>query len=121
MTEAERRLAEDRATRQAAKANYDAGVNQVKRDLSARSVPGRVVDTIKTETTEAIATGLDVAADNKRIVAAVAGGIGLWLFRGRIARLFGMGRQDSVNADGCMFAADDADEDCAAELEQDPS
>lgn len=115
MSEAERRLAEDRATRRAARANYTAGMTQVRQDLAARSVPGRVVDTIKAETTEALATGLEVAAENKGIVAAVAGGIGLWLFRGRVARLFGRGKKPAVKADEVM---DDADDDVRVDADE---
>lgn len=99
MSDAERRLAEDRATRRAAKANLDAGVSQVKQDLQARSVPGRMIDRIKEEATETLVTGMEIAADNKPIVAAVAGGIGLWAMRGRIGRLFGFGRKARVQAD----------------------
>lgn len=99
MTEAERRLAEDRATRHAAQSNLKSGVAQVKRDLSARSVPGRVVDTIKGRTTEVLADGIEIAAESKGIVAAVAGGIGLWLFRDRIARMLGFGQKAPVQTD----------------------
>lgn len=99
MTEAERRLADDRATRRAAKANMKSGVAQVKRDLAARSVPGRVVDTVKGKTTEALADGIEIAVESKGIIAAVAGGIGLWVFRDRIARMLGMGEKAPVQAD----------------------
>lgn len=88
MSEIERRLAEDRRVRGAARANFDAGLSQVKADLGARSVPGRVADKARNEATQAMATGLEVASESKGIIAAVLAGIGLWLFRAPLLRHF---------------------------------
>ena len=46
MTEAEERLAADRANRNAARQLVDGHVAQIKADLAARSVGGRVVDKV---------------------------------------------------------------------------
>lgn len=86
MSEVERRFVEDRRVRTDAKANFDAGLGQVKADLGARSVPGRIADKAKNEATEAMATGLDVASESKGIIAAVVAGIGLWVFRAPLLR-----------------------------------
>lgn len=81
MTEAERRLAADRATRNAARGVFDAELAQVKADLAARSIPGRVKDKADREVREAIATGLDVASESKGIIAGVLAALALWFFR----------------------------------------
>lgn len=86
MSELERRFAEDRRVRGDARANFDAGLNQVKADLGARSVPGRIADKARHEATEAMATGLEVASESKGIIAAVLAGIGLWVFRAPVLR-----------------------------------
>lgn len=81
MKDAERRIIEDRRTRKDAHANFAAGLTQVKSDLGARSVPARITDKARQEATEAMANGLEIAAESKGIIAAVLTGIGLWFFR----------------------------------------
>lgn len=86
MSNAEDRLLDDRRTRKAARAVFDAGLSQVKSDLGARSIPGRIADKARHEATEAVATGLEVASESKGIIAAVIGAIGLWTFRAPVLR-----------------------------------
>ncbi|MFM5884634.1 MAG: hypothetical protein ACKOQ3_04780 [Novosphingobium sp.] len=86
MTDPADRLVEDRRMREAAKANFTAGIAQVKADLGARSVPARVAAKAKGEAAEAMATGLEIAAESKGIIAAVAAAIGLWLLRAPLLR-----------------------------------
>ncbi|MBS0482707.1 MAG: hypothetical protein JSR96_11265 [Proteobacteria bacterium] len=81
MSPGERRFVEDRETRQAAWSVVESGVAQVRADLDARSIPGRIADQAKDEVTEAVATGMEIASESKGIIAAVLGLSALWLFR----------------------------------------
>lgn len=87
MTEAERRLLEDRSTRTAARGVFDANLAQVKADLEARSVPGRIADKADREVRDALATGLDVASESKGIIAGVIAALALWFFRAPLLAL----------------------------------
>lgn len=82
MSEAERRLLEDRATRNAARAVFDGVLSQVKADLAARSIGGRIADQATGETKAALAEGLAVAKESKGIVAATVLALLAWFFRG---------------------------------------
>jgi hypothetical protein len=62
---------------------------QIKADLAARSVPGRVLDTAKDGAGDFAETALDVARNNRGVIAATAAAIGLWVFRGPITRFAG--------------------------------
>lgn len=96
---AEDRFIEDRQIRNEARAVFDAELQQVKADLKARSIPGRVVDSAKHEASEAIATGLEVANESKGIIAAIAAAIGLWVFRAPLLGWFGsLGSGDKQSA-----------------------
>jgi hypothetical protein len=86
MSDAERRIVEDRRTRKDAHANFAAGLTQIKADLDARSVPGRIADKARQDATDAMATGLEIASESKGIIAAVLAGIGLWIFRAPLLR-----------------------------------
>lgn len=81
MTDTERRLAEDRATRNAARAVFEANVAQIRADLEARSIPGRIVDKANQEVKSAISEGLAVAREGKGIIAGTIAALLLWLFR----------------------------------------
>ncbi|MFC0589305.1 hypothetical protein ACFFF7_07760 [Novosphingobium aquiterrae] len=86
MTDPADQLAEDRRMREAAKANFTAGIAQVKADLGARSVPARVIAKAKDEAVETMATGLEIAEESKGIVAGVVAAVLLWLFRAPLLR-----------------------------------
>jgi hypothetical protein len=88
MTEAERRLIEDRTTRNAARGVFDANVAQVKADLAARSIKGRIADQATGEAKAALAEGLAVAKESKGIIAGTLGGLLLWFFRGPLLEAF---------------------------------
>ena len=89
MTEAERRLIEDRATRNAARQVFDCNVAQVKADLSARSIPGRVADKAASEARGAFETGLDVARESKGIIAGTLALLALWFLRNPLMAALG--------------------------------
>ena len=93
MTGAERRLIEDRQNRNAARQLVDTGIAQVKTDLAARGIGGRIKDSVVEEADEALATGISIARENKPIVAGTIGLLLVWLLRnplGRVlSRIFG--------------------------------
>lgn len=77
MSEAEQRLAADRANRSAARGVFEQRLARVKQDLAARSVPARAGARARDEAFELI----DVARNSKGIIAATAGALVLWLVR----------------------------------------
>ena len=87
MTEAERRLIEDRHNRKAARSLVDTGLTQVKTDLSARGIGGRIKDSVVEEADEALTTGIAVARENKTVVAGTIGLLLVWLLRNPLGRL----------------------------------
>lgn len=99
MNEAESRLAEDRANRQAARGLFGGRLAQVKADLAARSVPGRIKAKATDEAAKAIEQGVAVAKQSKGIIAGTAAALALWFFReplmALVKRLIA-GKQDPV-------------------------
>jgi len=99
MNEAESRLAEDRANRKAARRLFDSRLTQVKADLAARGVPGRIKAKATDEVAKAIEQGVEVAKESKGIIAGTVAALALWLFREPVLawgkRLIA-GKQDAV-------------------------
>lgn len=89
MTEAEERLAADRANRNAARKLVDDRVAQVKADLAARSVGGRVADKLTGDALDLADQALTVAKNSKGIIAGAIGALALWTFRDRVAHAIG--------------------------------
>lgn len=77
----EQRLSEDRANRKAARGLFDRRIAQVRADLAARSVPGRIKAKATDEAAKAIEQGVAVAKESKGIIAATVGALALWFFR----------------------------------------
>ncbi|MDP3907098.1 hypothetical protein [Novosphingobium sp.] len=86
MTEAETRLAADRANRNAARKLVDGHVAQVKADLAARSVGGRIVAKVKDDALDLADQALAVAKDSKGLIAGTIGALALWTFRDQLVR-----------------------------------
>jgi hypothetical protein len=63
MTKAESQLATDGANRQAARAMFDARLSQVRADLEARSVGGRIADKALDETRTALGEAAAIATE----------------------------------------------------------
>lgn len=82
----ERQLAEDRATRDAARAVFEARMGQVRRALGERSVPQRLGDEAKTRAVTVAEEGMAVAQDSKWILAGTALAILAWLLRRPLVR-----------------------------------
>ncbi len=93
MTAAERRLNKDRAQRSAARQLFDADLAQVKADLSARGIGGRIKDSAIQKADDAVLSAIAVANENKPIVAGTIALLLVWLLRNplgkMVRRLFG--------------------------------
>ncbi len=87
MSAAGERLAEDRATRNAARAVHDANLAQVKADLAARGVGGRIAAKAKGDALELAGEALSVAKESKGIIAGTLGALALWFLRGHVIAL----------------------------------
>lgn len=81
MSKAEDQLAEHRSLRGSARGLFDTRLAQVKADLAARSISGRVKAKAKDEAFKALDTGIDVAKESKGIIAATGGALLVWVFR----------------------------------------
>ena len=93
MSDAERRLSQDRTQRRAARQLVDVQLTQVKADLSARGIGGRIKHSVIQQADDAVAAGIAVARENKPVVAGTIGLLLVWFFRNplgkRLGRLFG--------------------------------
>ncbi|MGH6786977.1 MAG: hypothetical protein ACREBO_09105 [Novosphingobium sp.] len=111
MSDPEARLAEDRANSRAARAVVEAEMAQIKADLAARGIGGRIADTAGEKAKAVADEALEVARDNKAVIAGTIGALALWVWRKPLLdgskRLYSRLRH---RGDG---SADDADtEDC---------
>ena len=109
MTEAERRLNEDRHNRQAARHLVDRGVEQVKADLSARGIGGRIKDSVVREAEDAVSTGIAIARENKAVVAGTFSLLLVWWLRGPLGGLLGRifcSKSETVQDDGDIAVSD---------------
>ncbi len=79
-----RRLHEARAARDSARAAFDSRLDQVKDDLAARSVGGRIADKLGEEVKAALDQALDVAKESKGIIAGTVAALALWSLRNPI-------------------------------------
>jgi hypothetical protein len=73
-------LEQAKAARNGARLAYETRLRQVREDLSARSVGGRIAD----HAAETAAQAADIARENKGIVAGTIAALGIWLLRGPI-------------------------------------
>ena len=80
-------LRQDRALRDAAKGSFDANVAQVKADFAARGIGGRIADKATKEAKAAARLALEVADENRGIVAGTLGALILWFGRNPLQRL----------------------------------
>ncbi|MCE2843373.1 MAG: hypothetical protein ACK44O_14595 [Novosphingobium sp.] len=71
----------DRANRKAAWALFEGRLGQVKADLSARSIKGRIIDKAKGDALAMADEAVAVAKDNKGLVAATIAALIVWAFR----------------------------------------
>lgn len=81
MSKAALQLVEARAARNAAKAVFDARTAQVKGDVEARGIGGRVADRLGEEARKGVDQAIEVAGESKLLVAAITGALAAWLLR----------------------------------------
>lgn len=78
-----------RKARDLAKGSFDVGVLRVKSDLAARGVGGRIADKASSTATETLATAIEVADNNRAVVAGTIAALGLWFMRRPIIGMVG--------------------------------
>lgn len=88
---------EQRAQRNAARGEFDGRLALVKQDLEARGIAGRIADKVSEDAREAFETALEVADDNRGVVAGTIAALAIWFLRNPIiAWIDGMlGSQDT--------------------------
>lgn len=77
----EKQVLAEKASRNAVRCGFDARLAQVKADVEARSVPGRVADKVGTQAKSAIDEALAVAQENKLVIGGTIAALVVWLFR----------------------------------------
>ncbi|HKX77101.1 MAG TPA: hypothetical protein VJM34_01110 [Novosphingobium sp.] len=88
MTRAARHLLAVRTARDAARTRFDDHLAQVREDLDARGVGGRIADSIEEQARGAWHTTVEVAEENPGIIAGTIAALAIWLLRNPIiARL----------------------------------
>jgi hypothetical protein len=89
MSEAERQLAENRATRSAARRLFDRRFARIKGDVEAHGgIGGKVKNEAGKKLIDAADQGLAIAAESKGIIAGTLAALGLWFFRGPLVEQF---------------------------------
>lgn len=110
MSSTERRLAEDKALRDAALAVFQTDLRFIREDLSTRGVGERVADRLGDATMDMIDDAADYAEANKGQVAAALAAAVLWLARAplldRLASLVGL-EEDHAERNGGYDRSDD--------------
>lgn len=82
MSEAERNLAADRTTRNAARGVFDAHIARLKGEVAAKGgIVGKARDEAGKRLLDAGKQGLAIAGESKGIIAGTAAALGLWFFR----------------------------------------
>lgn len=93
MSDPFKQLAEDRAVRSAAWDVFENDWAQIRSDLDARGVPGRIADTAGEQAREIFDTAIEVADENRTVVGGTVAALLLWLLRNPlidlVRRLFG--------------------------------
>lgn len=111
MSDLRQQFLEDRALRDAAKANFLADVEHAKESLSGKGVAGRIVDRIGDGARDVFEQASETAEDNRGIIAALIGAILLWISRGPIMEMLGLEKPDDEvdNEDGGDAQVESAD------------
>ena len=106
MSQLARQLQSDRAVRDSAKAELDARLAQVREDLNARGIGGRIADRIVADATDMALEAADVAQAHKGIIAGTIVALILWVFRHpiveRVEKLLGIGAEEPSHVDQIM-------------------
>jgi len=81
MSKAVQQLAEARAARDEARAEYDASLAQLRGDPVQQTIGERVTDRLKEDAKAALHQALDVASESKGIIAGTVAALALWFMR----------------------------------------
>ena len=100
MSALEDQFYEDRAMRDAAKANFKADIEHVKGSLTGKSMTERFTDRISDGARDVFDQATETAEDNKGILAALVGAILIWVSRGPILELLGLGDNGATEQNG---------------------
>ena len=84
----ERQMLEDRALRNAARALVQADVEHLKADLKGKSIGSRVADRMTEGAVDVFEEAVEVAEDNKGVLATLIAAVVLWFTRNPIMSLF---------------------------------
>ena len=84
----ERQLREDRMLRDAARALLDADIANLRASLAGKSIPSRIVDRIGEGAADVLDEAIEVADNNKGVIATLIAAILLWFARHPIIDLF---------------------------------
>lgn len=91
---------EDRALRDAARANFLADLEHARTSLSGKGIAERVVDRIGEGARDVLEQASETAEDNRGILAVLIGAIVLWFARGPILGLLGLEEaEDDIEID----------------------
>ncbi|MCB2061820.1 MAG: hypothetical protein R3E09_16745 [Novosphingobium sp.] len=74
----------DRAVRDAARDAFESRVIQIRSDLEARGVGGRIADRLGQEARDAFDEAMEIAEQNKGVIAGTLGALALWFLRNPI-------------------------------------
>lgn len=89
--ELEQRLREDRVLRNAARALFEADVAHLRASLAGRSISTRIVDRIGEGASDVLDEAMEVADNNRGVIATLVAAIVLWFARHPIMDLFSDG------------------------------
>ena len=98
MTDLERRMREDRAVRDAAKALVSADIAYVKSSMSAKTIGERVLDSVGEGAKDVVEQAADAAENNRGVFAVLIGAVVLWFARNPIMSLFDDDKADTTGA-----------------------
>jgi len=107
MTDQVQRLAEDRATRDAARQNFKTNFERVTGDLQARGIGERISERALREVKDLGSKTAEIAAESKGIIAGTVAAIVLWLLRKPVLDLIdqALAEPDAAN-DSAVQASD---------------
>jgi hypothetical protein len=78
------KLASDRLARDAARERFDEKLKQVREDLGARGAGGRILDRVTEDARDMFDEALDVADENRGVIAGTIAALMIWFFRSPI-------------------------------------
>ena len=84
MSRLAKRVEGARAKRDVARGAFDLRLAQVREDLDARGIGGRIADRIGQDAREAFDEAIEVANHNRGVVAGTIAALAIWLFRHHI-------------------------------------